>query len=198
MRPIRHVFLPAVLALLAVALTFRPGEAADKLVAHPMKDAKAGEYMRFELTGERGFTRHTVQTVLEVKDGKAWIEEWFTDEKGERLTSLLWSGWARIPDTIKPNSYQEVIEDEMVQLELGGQKVQCRRFLVSQPENPPMPEPKVSREVWFSNDLPGWGRVKEIQAETTKTALAWGTMSADDLAKAIEARDKRESGQKGD
>lgn len=189
--PLASLF--AVTCLLALAGGLCAEDAPPKLVDHPMNDAKAGEYVRFEVVGKQGWTRHTVRAVLEVKDGEAWIEEWQTDEKGEKVTGIGWTGWARIPKKIEPSTYQDVQTDEMVQLELGDEKVWCRHFVVEQPENPPIPEPRIRREVWFTNDVPGWGRVKVIQGETTATAVAWGTLSPEKLKEAIEARDKREA-----
>lgn len=193
--------LAAGTAVLGLALLLAPPTVAEdapaKLVRHPMKDAQPGEYVRFLTVTKEGWKRYSVQTVLEVKDGEAWIEEWQTDESGKQANGLGWNGWAKIPDEIQPTSYQKVVEDEMVQLEVGDQKVWCRHFVVDQPENPPLPEPRVRREAWFTNDVPGWGRVKESQGGTTSTAVAWGKMSDEDLKKAIEARDKREAGHQG-
>jgi len=167
------------------------GDEGSTLSTHPMKDAKPGEYMRF-VTEHKGYKRYSVQTVLEVKDGKAWIEEWLTNEEGDKQMHIQWAGWARVPSTIKPLEYQKVVKDEMVKLEIDGKTLSCRHLVIDQPEDPPMDEPREHREVWFTNDAPGWGRVKLIQGETTKTAVEWGTMSDSDRDKAIQARNTRE------
>jgi hypothetical protein len=193
-----HVPVLALLAALFASATVVAGDTPPTLTTHPMNDAAPGEYVRFRIDGKGGWTRYSVQTVLEVKDGKAWIEEWRTDAEGKAGSGLLWSGWANVPKEIEPLSYQKIVEDEMVPLELGGKKVWCRHLVVNQPAHPPIPEPRVRREVWFSNDVPGWGRVKIVEADDTKTAVSWGTMSKEDLDKAKEARDKREAGERED
>jgi len=191
MRPFVLIPVLALLAFLLPGPSARAGDAAPKLETHPMKDAQPGEYVQF-VTEHKGFKRFTVETVLEIKDGKAWIERWQTDEEGDKMMSLLWEGWAKVREKIAPHDYQKIIQDEMVELEIDGQTLSCRHIVVDQPEDPPMEEPRVRREVWFSNDVPGWGRVKVIQGEVTKTAVRWGTMTDSVRDKAIQARDHRE------
>ncbi len=195
----RYPALPrfATLALAAVALAAfglassaraeEEAPPATKLEKHPYSDAKPGEFLRVKLVS-RGDTKFLSIRVLGVKleESKVFYDVWQTSEDGKEMQARYQPGdWVDIPK-FEPKEGQEFKKDEMVWLEIAGKKLACRHIKILQQMNPGFPEPKTMREVWFTNDVPGSGKVQEISdnPSSVSTAVGWGTMSAEDLAKA--------------
>lgn len=185
-----RLVLPSVAFALLLALLLAPAVGEQKsLGKHPIADAKPGEWVLYQFERE-GYKTYTLERVLEVKGGKVYWELWSCDAEGKELKQLQYDGFDKVPDPWKPLTYQEVVKDEMVDLEIAGKTIKCRYFVVDQPENPPFPEPKVRREIWYSNEVPVRGKVKEIPQN--REVVSWGAMSDADLQKAREMRKKRD------
>lgn len=190
----RRLVLPTLMLALLFALLLSPADGEQKTLGkHPMADAKAGEWVLYSFERDR-YKSYALERVLEVKGSKVYWELWGCNEEGKELKQLQYAGLDKVPSPWKPLDYQKVVKDEMVDLEIAGKTIKCRYFVVDQPENPPFPEPQVRREVWYSNDVPVRGKVKE--KPQNREVVSWGTMSADDLEKAREMRKKREQARK--
>ena len=177
-------------ALVLLASTFGVAVAGDerpKLVDHPMKDAKAGEYLRFEVVDDK-WTRYYIERVLEVKDGKVLWEIARTNEDGSKQLGRERMGYITVPP-LKAADHQRVIEDDMRELEIGGKKLWCRRFLIEELVDPDAPwGEKRSKEVWYSNDIPCSGKVKD--SVNKRVVTKWGMMPEDEVKKRLEAYKK--------
>lgn len=192
----RRLALPILCLLVLVgviagwSLTPAQGEAGKTLGTHPMADAKPGEYVRFSVEKD-GWKRYYVERVLKVEGGKVAWEIWKTNEDGTKLESMQYEGFDKVPKPWKALKHQDVVKDEIVELEIDGKKIKARYFEVNQPENPPFPEPKIRREVWYSNDIGARGKVQELPLG--RETITWGMMSEADLKTALEMRAKRKA-----
>ena len=190
-----------VLALLACGLGFATvlgagtsafGEEPSraKLETHPMADAKPGEYLRF-MVAQEGWTKWYVERILAVRDGEVLYEIVQTSEDGSEDKSVVRRGWRKVPK-LKPNSRQEIVSDEMVEMEVDGKQIWCRHFVLNEREHPDWPEPKRRKEVWYSNDVPCSGKVKD--SLTGQVVTSWGMMSAEETQKRKKAYEDSKSG----
>ena len=180
--------LPAlVLALLAFSLglatllgasapAFGEGQNRDKLEAHPMADAKAGEYLRF-MVAKDGYKKWYVERILGVREGEVLHEVRQTSEDGSQDKQVIRRGWRKIRP-LKAAKWQEVVKDEMVELEVDGKTLWCRHFVLNEREHRDWPEPKRRKEVWYSNDIPVSGKVKD--SLSGRIVTSWGQMSAEE------------------
>jgi hypothetical protein len=166
-----------------------PGtEAAPaRLEKHPYADAKPGEWRRVKVVAG-GEEKFNMERVLAVHPGgaKVFIDVVQTSADGSETKGVVQKGrWIDVPK-FAPVAGQTFEKDEMVWHDAGGKRVAARHFRISEQVNPPYPAPMRRREVWYSNDVLGNGKVEERveNPATVLTTLAWGTMSADDLAKA--------------
>ena len=184
-------FRPAlILALLAFALGLAAlpgvgptayGEEPERplLEAHPMADAKPGEYLRYVEASE-GWKKHFIERVLAVREGEVLYEVMVTNEDGSQDKSPIRRSWRKVPK-LKPNRRQEIVSSEMVELEVAGKKLWCRHYVLNEREHPDWPEPKRRREVWYSNDVPCSGKVKE--SLSGRIVTSWGMMSEEETKK---------------
>lgn len=176
--------LAAVVGGWAPALAEDPAPERPKLEQHPLADAKPGEYLRYYEEKE-GWKRWFVERVIDTRDGEIYYEVFTTTEDGKDNAAVR-SGWRKIPK-LKPSRIQEILSDEMVEMEVNGQKLWCRHYVLSEREHPDYPEPKRRKEVWYSNDIPCSGKVKEDVSG--RMVFSWGMMTPEQLAqrkKAIE------------
>ena len=177
-------------ALLGVAVPALGEEPRDKLEAHPMADAKPGEYLRY-MTESDGWKNYFVERILDVKDGKVLFEVTKTSDDGTQDKSIVYRQWKKIPK-LKPNRSQTVVADKMVELEIDGKKLWCRHFTVDEREHPDWEEPKRRKEVWYTNDVPCSGKVKDSLAG--RTAISWGMMSAEETQQRKKAYEDAQKG----
>ncbi len=173
------VCLPLALVAGSAEAEDAPGE-RPKLTENPLADAKPGEYLRY-MEEDGGWKKYFVERILDVRDGEVLWEIFQTNEDGTKDLSPLRTGWLKVPE-FKPRAHQTLISDKMEELEVNGQKLWCRHLLIEQQQNPPFPDPKIRRDVWFSNDVPCSGKVKEDTRG--RIAVAWGMLSKE----ALEAR----------
>ena len=186
------------LLALLVAVMVPPLQAEDeaeappaerpKLTEHPLKDAKPGEYLRF-MTDQGGWKKYYVERIIDVKEGKVLWEIFQTNNEGTKDLNMVRGDWLDVPE-FKPSEHQRILSDEMVELDVNEQKLWCRHLYIEQLQNPPFPEPKLRRDVWYSNDIPCSGKVKERPGG--RIVLDWGTLSADVLKQRQEYYRKRE------
>jgi hypothetical protein len=190
MRRLVPLLVPAALAALCVA-SVRAEEAPEapppKLEKHPYSDAKPGEWRRVKRVfgGETKFLRERVLAV-KAEESKVFHDVVETSEDGKEMRGVVVRGqWTSIPK-FEPTEGQEFKKDEMVWLEVGDKRVAARHFKIVEPVKPPFPQPTRTREVWYSNDCLGSGKVQELidTPATVLTAVDWGTMSDEELAKA--------------
>ena len=195
-------FRPAlILGLLAFALgaatlpgvgTPAYGEEPEraKLEAHPMADAKPGEYLRY-MEASEGWKRFFVERILAVREGEVLYEIFTTSEDGSQDKSQVRRGWRKVPK-LKPNRRQEIVSDEMVELEVDGKKLWCRHYVLNEREHPDWPEPKRRRQVWYSNDVPCSGKVKE--SLSGRIVTSWGMMTPEETQKRKKAYEDAQKG----
>lgn len=187
--------LPLPLLLLAALPLLDAARAADelpKLVQHPLADAKPGEFVVYQEKGDR-WTSYFIERVLDVKDGKVLWELSKTDENGKDLGPLR-AKWREVKE-LKPNRWQTVTKDEMVTVEVNGQKLVCRFFEVEEPKDRQWPEgEKIRKEIWYSNDVPVSGKVK--QEPGGRMVLKWGQMPEEETKKRLAAYEEREKRRK--
>lgn len=178
--------LVVLIALTLGIVALAPATADDarpKLVDHPMKDAKAGEYLRYAITNGQWKTWF-IERVLAVKDGEVLWEIAKTNESGSEDKGRERIGWVKVP-ALKALPHQKVVEDEMVEVTIDGKALWCRRFLVDERTHPDWPEPRRSKEVWYSNDVPCSGKVKDTVSKREVTS--WGQMPADEVKRRVDA-----------
>jgi hypothetical protein len=193
--PLRTALVPLVCALLvaAFALSVAPGLRAEgdgdipKLEKHPLFDAKPGEFLRWKETAGGDETTWFVVRVLatNMKENKVFAEAFRTSEDGkEDKETFGRADWMEIPK-FEPKDGQTYKKDEMVWKEVNGKKVACRYLVIEEQINPGMPAPVRKRKVWYSNELLASGKVEEWSDNpvSVKTAVEWGTLSADELTK---------------
>ena len=198
MRLVRTL-LPLVAVVLLVLPALVPAAAESelpKLVKHPLADAKAGEFLVYVEKSDR-WTNYFVERVLQVKDGKVLWELSKTDENGKDHGPVR-AKWRKVDD-LKPNRWQTVTKDKMVELEVDGKKLVCRYFKVEEPKDRRWPDgEKISKDIWYSNDVPVSGKVK--QDPGGHMVIKWGQMSPEETKKRLEAyeeRKRREEERKG-
>ena len=196
----RSSCLPAlVLALLASILglaallgdpTSALGEepSRTKLEAHPMADAKPGEYLRY-MQETDGWKKWFVERILDVREGEILIEIVQTTEDGGEDKQMVRRRWRKVPK-LKPSPQQEIVKDEMVEMEVDGNKLWCRHYVLNEREHPDWPEPKRRKEVWYSNDIPCSGKVKD--SLSGRIVTSWGMMSPEETQKRKRAFEEAE------
>ena len=162
----------------------------DKLEAHPMADAKPGEYLRY-VVAQEGWKKWYVERILALRDGEILYEVMQTTEDGSQDKQAVRRGWRKVPK-LKPNSGQEVVEDKMVEMEVGGKTLWCRHFVLNEREHPDWPEPKRRKEVWYSNDVPCSGKVKD--SLSGRIITSWGQMSPEETQKRKKAYEDSQKG----
>jgi hypothetical protein len=198
-----HVSRLAVLAVLAAAFGLAPVLAdADtappipKLEKHPYFDAKPGEYIRLKrfMGGEE---QRLVVRVLDTKlaENKVFVEVWQTTDDDKEDKQVISSGsWVDIPE-FKPKEHQKFLKDEMITLEVNGKKLACRHIKIEERVNPKLPHPLKVREIWYSNDALGSGKIKETDYGSAGSqpqmsqAYEWGMMSPEHLERRRNAND---------
>lgn len=161
------------------ALGEEPKPARDKLEAHPLSDAKPGEYLRYKEESD-GWKKWFIERILAVREGEVLFEAMVTSEDGTEDKSVIRRGWRKVPK-LKPNRRQEIVKDEMVEMEVDGKKLWCRHYVLNEREHPDWPEPKRRKEVWYSNDIPCSGKVKD--SLSGRIVTSWGMMSTEELRK---------------
>ena len=184
----------AVLALLTLALL--PQATAEEehptLTRHPLADAKPGEFLVYQEKTDR-WTSYFCERVLDVKDGKVLWELSKTDEEGKDHGPLQ-TKWRTVTE-LKPNRWQTVTKDKMVELEVDGKTLVCRYFEVEEPKDRAWPDgEKIRKEVWYSNDVPVSGKVKAEPGN--RMVLKWGQMSEEETKKRLAAYEEREKRRK--
>lgn len=162
----------------------------DKLESHPMADAKPGEYLRYMQETE-GWKKYFVERILAVKEGEVLFELTQTSDDGGEDKQVVRRGWRKVPK-LKAAKWQTVVKDEMVELEVDGKKLWCRHFVLDEREHRDWEEPKRRKEVWYSNDVPCSGKVKDSLAGRIVTS--WGMMSAEETQKRKKAYEEAQKG----
>jgi hypothetical protein len=188
----RRFLVTSSLAVLAVAAAVLPLARADeapipRLEKHPYADAKPGEWRRVKFVRD-GREMFNMERVLAVSPdaSRVFVDVVQTSTDGAETKGVVQRGqWMNVPK-FAPTAAQKFEKDEMVWLDVAGKKVAARHLTIVEQVNPPYPQPMRRREVWFSNDILGNGKAQETMDNpaTTLTTLAWGTLSAEDLAKA--------------
>jgi hypothetical protein len=158
-----------------------------KLEKHPLADAKAGEWRRSKRT-VREETRYYVERVLAVKpaEGHVFFDVLEITEDGKQRRGVEQPGrWFSVPK-FQAMPGQQYRADEMVMVDVGGKRVAARHLTIVEPAQPAAPGRTRTREVWYSNDVLGNGKVKEQVDDppTTLTTLDWGTMTPEELTRA--------------
>jgi hypothetical protein len=183
------LLLPAALVVgCGVAASTRAEDGAPaKLEKHPLTDAKAGEWRRVKST-VRDQTRWYVERVIGAKnaEGQVFLDLLEVSEDGKRRVAVAQPGrWISVP-ALQPAQGQQFQTDEMVWVDAKDKKVAARHLKVLEAADPRTPDRKRVREVWYSNDVLGNGKVKEQipDAATTFTTVDWGTMTPEDLKRA--------------
>jgi hypothetical protein len=180
--------LPVLVLAAAVLPRARADEAPiPRLEKHPYADAKPGEWRRVKVVSGSS-EKFNMERVLAVSPDAArvFIDVVQTSPDGAETKGVVQRGqWVEVPK-FAPTAAHRFEKDEMVWLDVAGKKVAARHIEIVEQANPPYPQPMRRREVWYSNDLLGNGKAQEKvdNPPTTLTTLAWGTMSAEDLAKA--------------
>ncbi len=195
----RRMLLRSTLAIAALAaggLGALPSSlsAADeapipRLEKHPYADARPGEWRRVRRT-VRGETRFYVERVLAAaaQEGKVFYDVLETTEDGSQRRAVAERGhWADVPK-FQPVAGQQYRTDEMVVIEAAGKKLAARHLKIVEPVDPRVPNRMRTRDVWYSNDVLGSGKVKEDtdEPQSALMVLAWGTMAPADLVRARE------------
>ena len=165
------VSLSVLAASLPAAAEDAPGE-RPKLTENPLKDAKPGEFLRY-MEADGGWKKYFVERIIDVRDGEVLWEIYQTTPDGSKDLSPVRTGWLKVPE-FKPRAHQKIISDKMEELEVNGKTLWCRHLLIEQQQNPPFPDPKIRRDVWYSNDIPCSGKVKEDTRG--RIALEWGML----------------------
>jgi hypothetical protein len=180
----------------AVADDEEPGEEIPPLEVAPLRDAKPGEFLRYVEGGSGGWRKWFVERVLDTREGEDGFEVLLeiaqTNEDGTRDITVIRGGWSKVPE-FKPAEHQRFIKDEMVVLEVNGQKLNCRHLYIEEYETPPFPDPKVRRHVWYTNDIPCTGKVRE--SRNNRETLDWGQMSEEETARRRRPYEQREGGE---
>jgi hypothetical protein len=193
------VLVLAVLAVGGTALLDAGAVQADtegarpKLEAHPLQDAKPGEYLRF-MRAEEGWKKWYIERIIDVREGEVLWEIYQTNEDGTKDTGAVRKGWKKIPK-LKAAPHQKVIKDVMEEMEVAGQKLWCRHFTINEREFPDFPEPRRRKDVWYSNDIPCSGKVKDTVENRIVTS--WGMMSEEELKKRQKAYEDAEKSSGG-
>jgi hypothetical protein len=188
----RSFVLPAAcLALLFSVGGFGQADDLPLLEHHPLADAKPGEFLRWVETGTGGWKKWYVERVLAVREGEVFLEVQQTNEEGTKDLETRHAAWTPFPREFKPSeeALQRFLKDEMVPLEVAGQTLPCRYLYIEEATNPPWPDPKQRRHVWYSNAVPATGKVKE--SRNNREAIAWGQMTDAELAAKLEAYERQ-------
>jgi hypothetical protein len=179
---------------LGSGLALAEGEEAPaeppKLEKHPLADSKPGEYLRYVEGGPKWkkWFEHRVIDVRE-KDGKTevLVEVMQIDETGKKELGVIagTGDWVVVPE-FKATEKQTYKKDEMVWREVNGKKVAARHLIIEE-RLTDFPNPVQLREVWYSNDLPAHGKIKQVSTgpdgtSATAEALEWGALSPEVLA----------------
>lgn len=170
-----------------------PEPEREKLTDHPLKDAKPGEYLRF-IQDDGNWKKYFIERIIDVRDGEVLWEICQTNREGTKDLNSIRKGWKKVPK-LKPAPHQRIVEDEMVEMEVNGKKLWCRHLHIDERVNPDWPEPKRRKDVWYSNDIPCSGKVKDTLSKRMVTD--WGMMSAEELKKRQDAYRKGEKPREG-
>jgi hypothetical protein len=153
------------------------------LEKHPLTDAKAGEYLRFVETSKDGkWKQWYEERVLAVKDGEVFLEVMSVNEQGKELGAKqgVVPAWLKVPE-LKPREFAKFKTDEMLVLEIGGKKLNCRHLVIEEPKIEGFMDPRQIREVWYTNEALATGKVKEVRPDAIRTASSWGELSKEVL-----------------
>jgi hypothetical protein len=191
---LRVAALVAATALLAVAARAEDtAQTIPMLEKHPLHDAKPGEMLRYEET-ERDRKTYFTEHVLAVREGEVLLEVVRSDAEGKTGEVAKWATWLKVPE-FEPAEHQKFKRDEMVMLTVDGKDIPCRYVKIEELLNPPYPQPKHVREVWYSNEYVATGKVKESTDNVRRIVVAQGTMTPELLAERRKAHEV-ESGEK--
>jgi hypothetical protein len=181
--------VPALLAFAEEAPKEAPKPPTTPLPAfeNPLWDAKPGETLLYKVRELEGkWTRYYEERVLARVKDQVLIETILTDETGTkdwgRDPDPRNTGWREVTQEMKLGPTQKwVKERQKEEVLLVGEPtpraaVRCTRRVIDEPEDFSKPDGKRRpREIWYSHDVPGTGRVKMFPAQQNgeRMAISW-------------------------